>query len=80
MTERYGENILFVHIPQKEEAISGHMNKFGKEADNKIKGAGGLLFDGHSQCGFSKIDYFVNDGHPNEGGYKKLSQCVRLAI
>lgn len=76
----YGSNILFVHIPQKEEVMSGEMNFIGKKVVNVIQSFNGKIFDGHKECGFESSDYFINDGHPNAKGYEKLSKCVRTAI
>ena len=80
LIKRYGSNIIFVHIPQKDEVISGRKNVVGNKVFEKIQNFGGLIFDGHSECGFQKSDYLINDSHPNTEGYEKLSQCVRTAI
>jgi len=80
LVAQYGSDVLFVHIPQKDEIELGRITRQGREVVNKIKSVKGVFFNGHSQCRFEKTDYFINDGHPNAKGYEKLSQCVRDAI
>jgi Na+/H+ antiporter NhaA len=80
LIDTYGENILFVHIPQKDEVISGQMSNAGKDVNAYIGSIGGVVFDGYTKCQFDEKDYFLNDGHPNAIGYKKVSECVRSAI
>jgi len=77
---RYKENILFVHLPQKEEVINRRINPIGYVIREDIKGLGGSLYDGQSRCNLTKEDYFVNDGHPNASGYAKISACVTAAV
>lgn len=80
LVNQYQSNILFVHIPQKDEVITGKINSVGIDAVKKIKSFNGLVFDGHAKCGFNKDDYFLHDGHPNVRGYEKVSDCVKTAI
>ncbi len=76
----YGRNILFVHIPQKDEVFSGKVNIIGEKVSKKIESFGGKIFNGFTECNFEKEDFFVNDGHPTEAGYEKVSNCIRSAI
>lgn len=80
LVSQYGSDVLFVHIPQKDEIELGRITRQGEEVVNKIKSVKGVFFNGHSQCRFERTDYFINDGHPNAKGYEKISQCVRDAI
>jgi hypothetical protein len=80
LVAQYGSDVLFVHIPQKDEVELGRVSSVGVEVANKIKSINGVFFDGHSECRFEKTDYFINDGHPNSKGYEKVSKCVREAI
>lgn len=80
LVNQYKSNILFVHIPQKDEVIMGKINSLGIDAVKKIKSFNGLVFDGHAKCDFNKGDYFLHDGHPNALGYEKVSNCVTTAI
>jgi len=80
LVAQYGSDVLFVHIPQKDEIELGRITRQGREVANKIKSVKGVFFNGHSQCRFETTDYFINDGHPNAKGYEKISQCVRDAI
>ncbi len=80
LVNKYGENLLFIHIPQKDEIASGKLSTFGKSVVNKILSVNGIIFDGHSKCGFDDTDYFMNDSHPNSKGYDKLYRCVNSAI
>jgi hypothetical protein len=80
LVAQYGSDVLFVHIPQKDEIELGRITRRGKEVVDKIKSVNGVFFNGHSECRFETTDYFINDGHPNAQGYEKISQCVRDAI
>jgi hypothetical protein len=80
LVAQYGSDVLFVRIPQKDEVELGRISRHGKEVVDKIKSVNGIFFDGNSECKFEKSDYFINDGHPNEKGYEKISQCVMDAI
>ena len=66
----YGaENVAFLHLPQKDEANGP--NKLGLKARHAIEEVGGKVFDGFALCGLTAADYYVNDEHPNRGGYAK---------
>jgi hypothetical protein len=80
LIHRYGNNILFIHAPQKEELLSGTIFEPGLVVRGAIAKEGGTLVDGHTQCGLTLKDYFSNDPHPNKLGYKKISNCVVRAI
>jgi hypothetical protein len=75
----YGENVIFVHLPEKEELRRGILPE-GLRIRGEISRAGGRLYDGFTKCGLAVTDYHVNDAHPNEGGYAKISRCVGDAV
>jgi hypothetical protein len=74
-----GENVAFIHLPQKEEIGFGP-NELGLKARRSIKEAGGKLFDGFQLCGLLPADYHPNDLHPNNRGYKKIAACTMTVI
>lgn len=76
----YGDRILFVHIPEKQEVKENSIRRIGVKARDNIVQLGATLYDGYEKCGFTNDDYMVNDGHPNSQGYKKISKCVKAAI
>lgn len=80
LISRYNENIIFVHIPQKNEIKMNVISDMGTLTTDYIKSQGGYLFDGHKECGFIYDDYMPNDGHPNHIGYDKISSCISSAI
>jgi hypothetical protein len=72
---KYGpENVVFIHIPQKDETDGP--SELGLRARRSIRDAGGRLFDGFKLCQMKPNDYYVNDDHPNRGGYAKIAGCV----
>ena len=81
LIKQYGSNIIFIHIPTKEEVERGNTpNSLGQAAREKIITSGGRLVDGFNACGLESKDYFINDPHPNSEGYKKIAVCVDKAI
>jgi lysophospholipase L1-like esterase len=74
-----GENVIFVHLPQKEELTRGILPE-GLRIREEISRDGGRLYDGFTKCGLVLTDYHVNDAHPNEDGYAKISRCVADAL
>ena len=81
LIKQYGNNIVFIHIPTKEELERGHTpNPLGQLAREKIAHSGGKLVDGFNTCGLEPTDYLVNDPHPNPEGYKKIARCVDKTI
>ena len=73
--EGYGKNVIFVHIPQKDELGRGP-NEIGLLARKEIENQNGNFYDGFQKCGLDLSDYYPHDNHPNEKGYKKISECV----
>jgi hypothetical protein len=81
LIKQYGNNIVFIHIPTKEELERGNApNPLGQLAREKIASSGGKLVDGFKICGLEPSNYFANDPHPNSGGYKKIARCVDKTI
>lgn len=75
----YGaSNVIFVHIPQKDEI--GKPDKLGIKARQAIEAAGGHLVDGFQRCGLTETDYYPRDDHPTPAGYAKVARCVGDAI
>jgi hypothetical protein len=76
----YGaKNVAFLHLPEKDELSQGP-NSLGLKVRGAIEDAGGKLFDGFKLCQLTKTDYYVNDGHPNKGGYSKIATCAANVI
>jgi hypothetical protein len=76
----YGkDNVAFVHLPQKDEMMSGP-NEIGMETRQSIRDAGGELYDGFKLCGLTGADYYIQDGHPNRQGYGKIANCVSAVL
>ena len=76
----YGhKNVVFIHLPQKDEVDYGP-NNLGLKARRAIEDAGGKLFDGFKLCQLTGTDYYVNDDHPNKGGYTKIAACAANVI
>jgi lysophospholipase L1-like esterase len=71
----YNDKIIFIHIPAKDEILNG-MSKLGTEARSAIRENGKEVIDGFEICRLKIEDYFPNDGHPNQQGYKKIGDCV----
>jgi hypothetical protein len=81
LIKKYGKSIVFIHLPTQEELERGNtQNHVGQLAREKINSFGGKLIDGFKVCGLERSDYFINDPHPNPGGYKKISSCVDKVI
>jgi hypothetical protein len=73
------ENLLFVHLPQKEELTSG-LNFMGRKGREFIREHGLTLVDGLKECGLEIADFHLRDGHPNARGYSKVEECVDRAL
>ena len=80
MIQKYGNKVIFIHIPQKDEVKFNRMTPYGFLARDAIERQGGHLEDGFDLCKLKDSDYHPNDGHPNLIGYQKLSNCVKNAI
>lgn len=79
LIDTYGKEVLFIHLPQKDELMSGISGQ-GMEVRRAIQAEGGRLFDGFAWCDLTLEDYHLIDPHPNEGGYRKISGCVSDAV
>ena len=77
-TDRYGENMIFVHLPELEELRDG-LDETGLAVREAIRQSGARLFDGFKHCGLTVEDFYVHDHHPNAAGYVKIADCVREA-
>ena len=49
-------------------------------ARERIRQAGGRLYDGFAGCGLTRGDYHLHDRHPNAQGYAKIARCVGEAV
>lgn len=76
----YGQNLLFINLPQNDEVVRGKISPLGIVARSVIEKSGGEIYDGFSKCNLKKGDFFALDGHPNSKGYQKISICVKEAI
>ena len=74
------ENVVFLHLPQKDEVERGVPIKLGMKARQAVQQAGGKVVDGLRLCGLTAADYYPNDDHPNTGGYGKIASCANNAI
>lgn len=72
-------NVLFIHVPQKDELQSGP-NPLGRQAVDFLRGNGLTVVDGFERCRLSIADFHPHDGHPNATGYGKLERCVRDSV
>lgn len=72
-------NLLFIHLPQKDEVDSGP-NFLGKMAREFIRQSGFSFVDGFEKCGLTSADFLIHDGHPNAQGYGKIGACVESAV
>jgi hypothetical protein len=80
MIQKYGNKVIFIHIPQKDEVKFNRMAPNGFLARDAIERQGGHLEDGFALCKLKNSDYHPNDGHPNLIGYQKHSNCVKNVI
>jgi lysophospholipase L1-like esterase len=80
LINKYQKNVLFIHLPQKDETKYNRINPYGELARSTIADQGGNLVDGFKACGLTNADYYPNDGHPNQQGYAKIEECIRKSI
>jgi len=73
------ENMILIHLPQKEELASGP-SEIGLKGRDFVRHAGLTLVDGFAQCGLTPSDYLSHDGHPNGSGYHKIAVCVERIV
>lgn len=74
--ETYKSEVLFIHIPAKDEKL----NHIGRKTRKDIQTYGGEYYDGYALCNLTREDYFQHDGHLNPNGYSKISACVTDAV
>jgi hypothetical protein len=79
VAELGSQNVLFIHVPQKDELLSGP-NVLGKEAVSFIRDNGLLLVDGFEKCQLATMHFHLHDGHPNAVGYGKLEKCISESV
>jgi hypothetical protein len=73
------ENIVFIHLPQKNEIGPGP-DALGLKARHAIEDAGARWYDGFKLCQVTASDYHTNDEHPNQSGYRKIAACTANVI
>ena len=66
--------IHLIHLPEKQEVIKGDylVEHLGKS----IREIGIMYFPALKECKWSDRMFFVQDGHPNNFGYKSIAKCV----
>jgi hypothetical protein len=72
-------NLMFIHLPQKDELNSGIVSE-GRRGRDFIRRHGFVLVDGFEKCGLKVTDYHLHDGHPNSSGYSKIAECVDRSV
>jgi len=81
LNKKYGpDNIIFIHLPLKDEVINGSYNYLGGILDQDLKKHGIEPVNGYKLCKLNSSDFFVNDGHENSKGYDAVSKCVSEVI
>ena len=81
LTRLYGpENIVFIHLPEKDEIGRDGPDGLGLKARHAIEDAGARWFDGFTLCHMTTSDYHTNDEHPNQSGYHKIAACTANII
>src|SRR5262249_20353927 len=73
------DNVLFIHLPQKDE-VGSSPTWYGRQADDFIIEHRLALINGFAKCGLTIQDYHKHDGHPNATGYAKIAACVQRAV
>ncbi len=69
-------NVLFIHLPAKDEVLRGAINPYGVRARQFLADRGIPLRGGIDACGLAPHDFYQTDGHPNPGGYQRIAACV----
>lgn len=62
------------HMPQKSEVYGG---EYSLELADEVKKAGFEYFSLLDLCDWDLSMFHVNDGHPNDSGYLKISECMQ---
>ena len=73
------DNTLFIHLPQKDELLTG-ISPLGINMQEHLRSENYRLFDGFQQCNLVITDFHLNDGHPTAVGYDKVRICIENAI
>jgi hypothetical protein len=73
------DNTLFIHLPQKDELLTG-ISPLGVKMQEYLRSKDYRLVDGFQQCNLVITDFHINDGHPTAVGYDKVRICIETAI
>jgi hypothetical protein len=73
------ENILFIHLPQKNE-LGAEPSLIARQGTDFLRQNGLQFVDGFQRCGLTPSDFHVRDGHPNAVGYSKIENCIDHSI
>jgi hypothetical protein len=79
VAELGADNVLFIHLPQKDE-VGRSPTWYGQQADDFIIEKRFSFMNGFTKCGLTMRDYHKHDGHPNATGYAKIAACVERAV
>lgn len=71
------KQITLIHLPIREEIKN---NRFDIELEPSLKKIGVTYLSGLELCGLQEQDYHINDRHPNNAGYDKITTCSERII
>lgn len=73
LADRNGKRVVFIHIPEKREVVSG---KYRYDIAPQIKAMGIAYYPILKTHHFDLSMYHPHDGHPNDRGYAYLSSVI----
>ncbi len=73
LADKKGKRVIFVHIPEKEETMSG---KYRYNVGERIKALDIEYISVLKDYKFDKNMYYTHDGHPNDKGYAYISSII----
>jgi hypothetical protein len=76
LSEIYKNDLVLIHLPQKQEVFENSLNKKSKSISNFFLKKEFNYINGLEKCKFLKKDFYRFDGHLNSKGYQKLFNCT----
>ena len=76
LSEIYNNDLVLIHLPQKQEVFENSFNKKSKGILNFFLEKKFNYINGLEKCNFEKNDFYKYDGHLNSEGYQKLFDCT----